>query len=76
MCAAERFVQAEFAADLAAVLRGEAAPEYGEAGEFFRRTYMTEGLRDLVVNGIQRLDRRGWRPGGAAADEFRRRQDA
>ena len=54
------FVQAEFAADLAAVVRGEAAPEYGEAGEFFRRTYMTEGLRDLVVNGIQRLDRRGW----------------
>ena len=57
-----RFVQAEFAADLAAVLRGEAAPEYGEAGEFFRRTYMTEGLRDLVVNGIQRLTGAGGDP--------------
>ena len=50
-----RFAQAEFAADLAAVLRGEAAPEYGEAGPFFSRTYMTEGLRDLVINGIKRL---------------------
>ena len=50
-----RLVQAEFAADLAAVLRGEAAPEYGEAGPFFSRTYMTEGLRDLVINGIKRL---------------------
>ena len=57
-----RFVQAEFAADLAAVVRGEAAPEYGEAGEFFRRTYMTEGLRDLVVNGIQRLTGGGGDP--------------
>ena len=57
-----RFVQAEFAADLAAVLRGEAAPEYGEAGEFFRRTYMTEGLHDLVVNGIKRLTGAGGDP--------------
>ena len=56
------FVQAEFAADLAAVLRGEAAPEYGEAGEFFGRTYMTEGLRDLVVNGIKRLTGGGGDP--------------
>ena len=56
------FVQAEFAADLAAVVRGEAAPEYGEAGEFFRRTYMTEGLRDLVVNGIKRLTGAGGDP--------------
>ena len=30
-------------------------PEYGEAGPFFSRTYMTEGLRDLVINGIKRL---------------------
>ena len=50
-----RFAQAEFAADLAAVLRAEAAPEYSEAGPFFERTYMTEGLRDLVVNGVKRL---------------------
>ena len=57
-----RFVQAEFAADLAAVMRGEAAPEYQEAREFFDRTYMTEGLRDLVVNGIKRLTGAGGDP--------------
>jgi len=56
------FAQAEFAADLAAVLRGEAAPEYGEAGPFFSRTFMTEGLRDLVVNGIKRLTGAGGDP--------------
>ena len=57
-----RFVQAEFAADLAAVMRKVAAPEYGEAGPFFDRTYMTEGLRDLVVNGIKRLTGTGGDP--------------
>lgn len=57
-----RFLQAEFAADLAAVMRGGAAPEYGEALPFFSRTYMTEGLRDLVVNGIRRLTGQGGDP--------------
>lgn len=57
-----QFLQAEFAADLAAVLRKEAAPEYGEAGEFFDRTYMTEGLRDLMANGIKRLTGAGGDP--------------
>ncbi|MDE2636072.1 MAG: DUF499 domain-containing protein [Chloroflexota bacterium] len=57
-----RFAQAEFAADLAAVMRGEATPEYGEARPFFERTYMTEGLRDLVVNGIKRLTGAGGDP--------------
>ena len=57
-----RFVQAQFAADLAAVMRKVAAPEYQEAREFFDRTYMTEGLRDLVVNGIRRLTGAGGDP--------------
>ncbi len=57
-----RFQQAEFAADLAAVIRGEAGPEYQEARPFFDRTYMTEGLRDLVVNGIKRLTGTGGDP--------------
>lgn len=57
-----RFAQAEFAADLGAVMRGAAAPEYAEAGPFFERTYMTEGLRDLVVNGIKRLTGAGGDP--------------
>ena len=67
--------QAEFAADLAAVMRGEAAPEYADAGKFFSRTFLTEGLRDLLVNGIRRAERRWRRPGRAIADEFRRRQN-
>ena len=57
-----RFMQAEFAADLSAVMRGVAAPEYQEAGEFFNRTYMTEGLRDLMANGARRLSGAGGDP--------------
>ena len=34
-------------------------PEYQEAGEFFNRTYMTEGLRDLIANGVRRLSGAG-----------------
>ena len=56
------FTKAEFAADLTKVLRGEAAPEYGDAREFFRRTFLTEGLRDLIVNGISRLTGEGGDP--------------
>ena len=57
-----RFVQAEFAANLSDVLRGTAPPEYGDAREFFRRTFMTAGLRDLVVNGVKRLSGAGGDP--------------
>ena len=57
-----RFAQAEFAANLSDVLRGEAPPEYGDAREFFRRTFMTAGLRDLVVNGVKRLSGAGGDP--------------
>ena len=56
------FRQAEFAADLAAVMRNAAAPEYQEAREFFERTYMTEGLRDLLANGFRRLTGAGGDP--------------
>ena len=57
-----RFMQAQFAANLSEVLQGRAAREYGEPGEFFRRTYMTQGLRDLIVNGIKRLAGTGGDP--------------
>src|SRR5690606_37018559 len=40
-----RYQQAEFAADLAQVHRGDAAPEYGDPKEFFKRTFLTDGLR-------------------------------
>ena len=53
--ASGRYQQAEFAADLHQVWRDEATPEYGRPEEFFRRTYLTEGLRRLLVNAARRL---------------------
>lgn len=60
--ASGRYIQAEFAADLAQVVQGKADPEYGDPHEFFRRTYLTEGLLDLLVTGIQRLTAQGGDP--------------
>lgn len=56
------FAQAEFAADLAQVHRGGALPEYGDPKEFYRRTYLTEGLRGLLLNAIKRLSGQGGHP--------------
>lgn len=53
--ASGRFQQAEFAADLWQVYRGEAKEEYGDAVRFFSRTYMTDGLKDLMTNALKRL---------------------
>ena len=53
--ASGRYIQAEFVADLSQVLAGTAEPEYGDPIEFFRRTYLTEGLLGLLVTGIKRL---------------------
>jgi hypothetical protein len=41
--ASGRYQQAEFAADLAQVHRGEGADEYRNPTEFYRRTFLTEG---------------------------------
>ncbi len=60
--ASGRYQQAEFAADLALVYRGEASDEYGDPREFFRRTYLTEGLSDLLRDGLLRLTGRGGAP--------------
>lgn len=60
--ASGRYIQAEFAADLAQVVQGKADPEYGDPKEFFRRTYLTEGLMDLLVTGIKRLTGQGGDP--------------
>ena len=60
--ASGRYIQAEFAADLAQVVQGKADPEYGDPQEFFRRTYLTEGLLDLLVTGIKRLTAQGGDP--------------
>ena len=57
-----RFAQAEFAADLRQVVRGEAAPEYGDPASFFERTFITDGLRDLIRNAARRLSGEGGDP--------------
>ncbi|MCK9524538.1 MAG: Swt1 family HEPN domain-containing protein [Limnochordia bacterium] len=56
------FKSAEFAADLLQVHIGEAAPEYGNPVEFFRRTYITESLKSLLSNAIERMYGKGGDP--------------
>ena len=53
--ASGRYQQAEFAADLWQVRLGEGTDEYRHPGEFFRRTYLTESLKRLLVGAVQRL---------------------
>lgn len=50
-----RYKQAEFAADLAQVVRGEGSSEYVNPVEFFSRTYLTTGLKNLLVETLRRL---------------------
>ena len=47
--------QAEFAADLWQVYLGEGSDEYRKPEEFFRRTYLTVSLKDLLVGAVRRL---------------------
>jgi predicted AAA+ superfamily ATPase len=57
-----RYQQAEFAADLHQVCSGEAQGEYGDPREFFRRTFLTEGLSDLLKQALLRLNKKGGSP--------------
>ncbi len=50
-----RYKNAEFAADLAQVARGEGAYEYRDPVEFFARTYVTEGMTGLLVQALRRV---------------------
>ena len=60
--ASGRYQQAEFAADLAQVHRGEGADEYRNPTEFYRRTFLTEGLRHLLTGALERLGGKGGDP--------------
>lgn len=60
--ASGRYQQAEFAADLAQVLHNEAEMEYQDPAEFFKRTYLTEGLSHLLKMSIERLSGLGGDP--------------
>ena len=60
--ASGRYQQAEFAADLWQVHLGEGTDEYRDPIEFFRRTYLTESLKGLLVGTIRRVASRGGDP--------------
>jgi len=60
--ASGRYQQAEFAADLWQVHLGEGSDESKKPQEFFRRTYLTESLKRLLVGGVQRLSGQGGDP--------------
>ncbi len=60
--ASGRYQQAEFAADLWQVHLGEGTDEYKDPTEFFRRTYLTESLKRLLVGAVQRLSGAGGDP--------------
>lgn len=56
------FQQSEFAADLTAVRKGTASPEYGDAKSFYERTFITEGMGRLLTQVAQRLNGTGGDP--------------
>ncbi len=56
------FQQSEFAADITAVRDGKATREYQEAAAFFDRTFITEGMRLLLLQVAQRLNGKGGEP--------------
>lgn len=60
--ASGRYQQAEFAADLWQVYKGLGSEEYRNPVEFFRRTYLTAGLKDLLVRSLLRLVGKGGDP--------------
>ena len=60
--ASGRYQQAEFAADLWQVHLGEGADEYRDPEEFFRRTFLTESLKRMLIGAVQRLTGRGGDP--------------
>ena len=53
--ASGRYQQADFAADLWQVHLGQGTDEYRNPVEFFRRTYLTESLKGMLVGAVRRL---------------------
>ncbi len=60
--ASGKYQQAEFAADLWQVHRGEGSTEYRDPVEFFRRTYLTESLRRMLLGSMRRVTGGGGDP--------------
>jgi predicted AAA+ superfamily ATPase len=59
---AGKYQQAEFAADLDQVRRGIGSKEYTDPGEFYRRTFITSGMRALLRIALERLNGQGGEP--------------
>lgn len=57
-----RYRNAEFAADLAQVARGEGSFEYLDPVEFFARTYLTRGMKALLGEALLRVAGKGGEP--------------
>lgn len=57
-----RYTTAEFAANLSDVARGKAAFEYQDPVEFFQRTYVTAGMKGLLVQALERVTGKGGDP--------------
>ncbi|HEY5853796.1 MAG TPA: hypothetical protein VIW24_07005 [Aldersonia sp.] len=53
--ASGNFHAAEFAADLAMVASNEGDSEYTDPVQFFARTFLTGGLRDLILRMARRM---------------------
>ena len=60
--ASGRYQQAEFAADLYEVYDGRGTDEYRDPVEFFRRTFLTEHLKAMLVGAVRRLNGQGGDP--------------
>ncbi len=60
--ASGRYQQAEFAADLWQVHLGEGSEEYRKPAEFFRRTFLTASLNQLLIDAVRRLSANGGDP--------------
>ncbi|MDR2049716.1 MAG: DUF499 domain-containing protein [Treponema sp.] len=57
-----RYRQAEFAADLSQVIRGGALQEYQDPVEFYERTFITRGMRGMLIKAAQRVAGKGGDP--------------
>jgi predicted AAA+ superfamily ATPase len=60
--ASGNYQQAEFAADLWQVHLGQGSAEYRDPAEFYRRTYLTRSLSDLLCGAMRRLTGGGGDP--------------
>jgi predicted AAA+ superfamily ATPase len=57
-----RYRQSEFAADLSQVVSGNAIPEYQDPVEFYSRTFITQGIRGMLIKSVQRVSGKGGEP--------------